>query len=106
MVTSAHEDQTCAVASQSYRNPSTYFPGAVAAGMERVSTIETPTGNLPEQLPESSFRDLSLSPHGGLNCIGIDAVPNGRGLTAHIDPGGDVPWVRYLPVLGNEWCDK
>jgi hypothetical protein len=95
MVMSAQELHTWAVASQSYRNPNTYSPAGVSAGTVSVSIMETPIGNLPEQLPLSSFREASASPHGGANCIGVEAVPKGSGFTAHMDPGGVVPVVRY-----------
>ena len=49
MVMSEHEVQTWAVSSTSQRQPSTYSPGFVSAGIFSTSTTEMANGRSPEQ---------------------------------------------------------
>ena len=119
--TSAQLLQTWAVASQSKRHPSTYFPGFKLRGTLTRSTTDTAPhfeAWFPEQIP-----DFSPSWHGGSKLgsgvssqlvqslpgvpgQGLHSLPSlhppprhlgGMGFIAHVEPSGSVPWSTYVP---------
>ena len=119
--TSAQLLQTWAVASQSKRHPSTYFPGFKLTGTLTRSTTDTAPhleAWFPEQIP-----CLSPSWHGGSKLgsgvssqlvqslpgvpgQGLHSLPSlhppprhlgGIGFIAQVEPSGSVPWSTYVP---------
>merc|ERR1712087_202829 len=104
MVMSEHEDQTCAVSSQSQRQPRTYSPGVMSAGIFNVSMTITVVGQLPEHsLGSVPIRALGLvgagmgvwPEHGaGKNPA---PAPAGIGFMAHVLPSGNVPSDTKVP---------
>mmetsp|Transcript_23827 Transcript_23827/g.62394 ORF Transcript_23827/g.62394 Transcript_23827/m.62394 type:complete len:240 (+) Transcript_23827:926-1645(+) len=98
---SAHDDHTCAVASQSYRNPSTYLPGARSSGIRSRSTMETAYGKRPEQCPVSFRSRDTVSLHGGANCGAEYLSEYGSGFIAHVEFAGCVPSLRNVPLISS-----
>mmetsp|Transcript_49851 Transcript_49851/g.157749 ORF Transcript_49851/g.157749 Transcript_49851/m.157749 type:complete len:217 (+) Transcript_49851:103-753(+) len=106
---SLHADHTCAVSSQSHRQPSTYSPGGVSAGTRTVSRMLTVVGQLPAHgpglLPYSptalGARTFGSKPARHLAGKALSLM--GNGFIAHIEPAGYVPSVTYVPLISSTW---